>query len=210
MKNEIEFDNRGYSYLDAGILTEAGPYHVEGDCEAFNFVVDLRTGNAEITSINKDFKEDMHIPTYVTGFPLYLPDNCSNLFKECKMKSLTFNILNTSNITNMNSMFNRCSALEELDLSNFDTSNVTDMFGMFSWCMSLKDLDVNCFHTSSVKDMSFMFLRCDSLKEIDLSTFDTSSVESMDWMFNEKVKATVYTSDNKIIEYCNNHNIQID
>ncbi len=31
-------------------------------------------------------------------------------------------------------MFNECSSLKELNLSNFNTNNVTDMYGMFSKC----------------------------------------------------------------------------
>ena len=38
---------------------------------------------------------------------------------------------NTSGVTDMVKMFNFCSGLTSLDVSNFDTSNVTDMFFMF-------------------------------------------------------------------------------
>ena len=38
----------------------------------------------------------------------------------------------------MGSMFNGCSSLKELNLSNFKTNNVTNMSGMFAFCSSLK------------------------------------------------------------------------
>ena len=38
---------------------------------------------------------------------------------------------NTINVSNIAAMFEECSQLEYLDLSNFDTSNVTDMEWMY-------------------------------------------------------------------------------
>ena len=50
-----------------------------------------------------------------------------------------------------------CSSLEKLDLSNFNTSNVTDMSSMFQNCSALKKLDLSCFNTNNVKEMKTMF-----------------------------------------------------
>ena len=53
------------------------------------------------------------------------------------------NKFKTSNVKNMTYMFNNCSELEYLDLSNFDTSNVTDisyMSHMFDGCNKLKEI----------------------------------------------------------------------
>ncbi len=98
--------------------------------------------------------------------------------------------LNTSEVTNMRSMFYDCYDLANLDgnllnlaLSNFDTSNVTDMFGMFRHCTGLTDIDLSNFNTSNVKDMGDMFSDCNELTDIDLSNFNTSSVKDMAGMF---------------------------
>lgn len=42
-------------------------------------------------------------------------------------------------------MFERCSSLTSLDVSNFNTSNVTAMSSMFYDCSSLTGLDVSNF-----------------------------------------------------------------
>ena len=42
----------------------------------------------------------------------------------------------------MNTMFQACYELENLDLSNFDTSNVTNMSWMFNQCNNLKYLNL--------------------------------------------------------------------
>ena len=91
----------------------------------------------------------------------------------------------TSNVTNMGSMFAYCSNLTSLDVSNFDTSNVTDMMSMFQGCSSLTSLDLRNFNTSKVTNMMFMFNYCSSLTSLDLSGFNTSNVTDMDNMFSE-------------------------
>ena len=39
-----------------------------------------------------------------------------------------------NNVKNMSCMFDECSSLKELNLSNFNTNNVTDMCLMFFGC----------------------------------------------------------------------------
>ena len=76
--------------------------------------------------------------------------------------------------SNSKSMFDFCSKLTSLDLSNFDTSNVTNMDSMFYYT-SLTSLNVSNFNTSNVTNMSWMFA-CTDLTSLDLSNFDTSKV----------------------------------
>ena len=40
----------------------------------------------------------------------------------------------------MSSMFEECSSLKELNISNFNTNNVTNMTQMFAGCKLLKEL----------------------------------------------------------------------
>ena len=57
------------------------------------------------------------------------------MFERCSsLKKLNISNFNTSSVTNMGSMFERCSSLEELILSNFITNNVTNMRSMFFEC----------------------------------------------------------------------------
>ena len=83
----------------------------------------------------------------------------------------------TSNVTNMSSMFNGCNSLTSVPL--FDTSRVTNMNGMFYNCISLTSVPL--FDTSNVTNMSQMFYNCTSLTSVPL--FDTSKVTDMNRMF---------------------------
>ena len=100
------------------------------------------------------------------------------------MQSITFGkLFNTSNVTDMNSVFCGCYALTSVDLSGFDTSNVTNMWQMFTSTKALETIDVSKFNTSKVTNMAEMF-RSSGVTNLDLSSFDTSSVTNMNQMFS--------------------------
>ena len=89
----------------------------------------------------------------------------------------------TSQVTNMDSMFYDMSNLTMLDLSSFNTSKVTDMSGMFAGLLNLTTLNVSHFDTSNVTNMDAMFYGMSSLTALNVSHFDTSNVTNMDAMF---------------------------
>lgn len=120
-----------------------------------------------------------------SSFASYHPTNTACWFLGLsKLESITgISYLKTSNVTDMNNMFEGCSSLTSLDVSNFNTSNVTDMGHMFSGCSSLTSLDLSSFNTSNVTYMFRMFYGCSNLTSLDLSSFNTSKVTDMWAMF---------------------------
>ena len=87
-------------------------------------------------------------------------------------------------------MFNKCSSLTTLNLSNFNTNNVTNISFMFCDCSSLTSLNLSNFNTNNVTNMSWMFYYCSSLTSLNLSNFNNvNNVESMFYGVNrEKCK----------------------
>ena len=59
-------------------------------------------------------------------------------------------------------MFERCSSLKELNLSNFNTNNLIAMRSMFEECSSLRELNLSNFNTDKVSYSIFMFHGCSS------------------------------------------------
>ena len=121
---------------------------------------------------------------------MYAPEESDSLFEDWfvgkvakSLTSISFNNLNTSEVTNMSRMFYGCNSLSSLDLRNFDTRNVIDMYSMFEECSGLKSLNMSSFNTSSVTTMYFMFQGCSGLTSLNVSNFDTSSVTSMSHIF---------------------------
>ena len=122
----------------------------------------------------------------VSEVPVFAPSSCEKMFYNfTKLTSIEFNNnFNTSNVTNMNGMFNGCSVLTSLDLSSFNTSNVTNMNYIFYSCSALSNIDISSFNTSNVTDMGSMFCGCSVLINLDLSSFNTYNVTNMSYMFS--------------------------
>ena len=109
----------------------------------------------------------------------------SIIFPADKMKDILdidLSNFDTSNVTDMSTMFYGMSNLTSLNLSNFDTSRVTDMSSMFTFMYNLTTLNLSNFDTSKVTDMHDMFQGL-KLTSLDLSNFDTSNVTDMNTMF---------------------------
>ena len=91
--------------------------------------------------------------------------------------------LDTSNATDMRSMFASTAALVSLDLSSFDTSNVTRMDDMF-YGTGLISLDLSGWKTSKVTHMFQMFINANKLTYLDLSSFDIPKLVTTQNMFS--------------------------
>ena len=91
---------------------------------------------------------------------------------------------NTSNVTNMSYMFNRCSGLTSLDLSGWNTSNVKDMNQMFYYCNKLETLDLSGWDTSKVTDMNGMFGGCSNSLNIRMIGCSLETVEKIQNQLN--------------------------
>ena len=111
-------------------------------------------------------------------------ESLNSTFNRCEsLEQINLNNLDTSNVTDMSHTFAWCKSLKQIDISSFDTSNVTDMSHTFAWCKSLKQIDISSFDTRNVTNMKCMFYGCESLKQIDPSSFDTRKVTDMERMF---------------------------
>ena len=120
------------------------------------------------------------------------PDDASEMFSDCGVLDLDLSNFDTSNVINMDSMFEGVGAVgddystlldSELNLSSFDTSNVVSMWNMFHLC-SAEIIGLNLFDTSQVDDMGCMFRSYLYEGTLDLSGFNTSNVGSMASMFD--------------------------
>ena len=99
-----------------------------------------------------------------------------SMFSGClSLKFLDLSNFNTSSVTNMMRMFYGCSSLESINLYNFDTSKVISMYSMFEECSSIKYLNLANFNTSKVNDFISMFEGCSSLEYLNLENFDSSN-----------------------------------
>ena len=138
----------------------------------------------EYFDIPKDNKRNLEI--YLEGI-----DNitdASEMFADCIELENADDISkwDTSNITNMNKMFENCESLSYLDLSQWNLINVTTIKSMFRNCKSLKYLgDLSGWNTNNITNMSHLFENCESLSSLsDISKWSLKKVTNIDNMFS--------------------------
>ena len=125
---------------------------------------DLNEGNTKPGWLTQ--KEDIKKVVFDASFANARPTSCYYWFCGCSKLTDIEGIenLNTENVTNMNSMFDSCSALTSLDLTNFNTAKVSDMSYMFMGCTALTTIFVSDkFVTYQVTDGRDMFHMCINL-----------------------------------------------
>ena len=152
----------------------------------------------------RDFFEDnTHIISLdVSNFNTSKVSEMSHMFHRCKnLKEIKgINRFITNKVTNMEGMFSECEELEYLDLSNLDTSNIMNMDLMFNKCLKIKEIKgINKFITSKVRSMKAMFQYCLEIIRLDLSNFDTQRVNNMSYMFNKCKKLREIRGLNKFV-----------
>ena len=109
------------------------------------------------------------------SFKTYAPTSLRGFFGGCETLETISGLeyLNTANVEFMDHMFEGCSALTSLDLTNFNTAKVTYMNNMFEGCSALTTIYVsNKFVTDNVSNGSDMFTGCKSLKDYSDSKTD--------------------------------------
>ena len=123
--------------------------------------------------------------------------SCSYMFSGLKCQQIDLTKIDTSNVTEMSSMFYGCSGLTSLDVSHFDTSQVTNMMDLFRNCSSIETLiGIENFDTRQVTNMGRMFYAMQKIKTLDLSNFNTDNVTSMIEMFRGNSQMTTLNVSN--------------
>ena len=182
------FDDKSFTGSPVSLATIASPAITVSLCPVFYGEVVNASQPLPTISLNGT----TNTPSLDTLTNMFYLDSWSNAAptsmsfgNKSNIKSITkLKGLDTSKVTDMNNMFNNCSSLTSLDLSNFNTSSVKTMGWMFQYCSSLTSLDLSSFNTSNVTNMSTMFYECSSLTSLDLSSFNTSNVTNIYNMFN--------------------------
>jgi len=142
----------------------------------FDYSKDIKENwNSGATSLANKFSYN----TTLKYMPLVDTSNTTNMnsmFEGCS-NLLKVPLLDTSKVTKMQSMFAYCSLLTTIP--QIDTSKVTTMFSMFQSCKKLKSIPQ--INTQNVDSMFVMFIDCDNLE--DVPVLDTTKVTTILHMF---------------------------
>jgi len=158
----------------------------------------------------------------------YIPkslDELKNIIKDILKEEgpdANLNIIDVSDITNMNGLFNIMEYGKPIEIGNikvddWNVSNVRIMRNMFLKCAKF-NCDISNWDVSKVSDMSGMFYGCKEFNQ-DISKWDVSKVELMDDMFNachkfnqdiSKWNVSKVVSMERIFSACHEFNQNLD
>ncbi len=204
-KTSYLFDTKYASTLLSKIKNDGVTDLSENGFTAVHFVDLADYDLTNVTYSDYSASSDGSVKAWVNGTELYIGGDgkiiAGSSLRRAFNQGLNINaitgidMLDTSNVTDMESMFDKCgqnSTSFTLDLGdNFDTSNVTKMSSMFMCCGQNSPVFTlnlgNLFDTSKVTNTDYMFMCCGEKSKVltlDLGDkFDTSNVVNMGNMF---------------------------
>ncbi|MBQ9667402.1 MAG: BspA family leucine-rich repeat surface protein [Prevotella sp.] len=144
--------------------------------------LDLRSfSTSNVTNMSSMFNgcSAMTVIMLPSSFSLYMASDVSALFKNCSsLVSLNTEAIIGSAYNNKNAsgMFQGCSKLSQINLTNFNNDHVYDMSYMFDGCSNLTKVTFSSTQNKSGLDMTYkyMFRGCSKLTTIENICYTTS------------------------------------
>lgn len=149
-----------------------------------------------IKATNENIKDLVNesIKNYGTGVDLNFIDtskvtNMNSLFDQTDFEG-DISYWNVSNVTNMNYMFYQCENFN-CNLSNWEPKNLERAEGMFEGCINFIGTGLDNWELPKLKYANFMFANCENFNQ-DLSKWDPIKLKNALKMFYncEKLKGT--------------------
>lgn len=89
-----------------------------------------------------------------------------------------FNLRSNNTVSDLSFLFSGIPQLNAMVFSeDFDSTNVTNINSMFYDCNNLTSVDLRHFITTNVEDMNDLFFSCNELNYVDISEFSTNISE---------------------------------
>lgn len=176
--NAFNYAKTLYDNFDITVTDWGGKYR-----DDTNLVIFPLVDTSNVTSMRSAFYGDVHLQ-YVP--PLSITTNCTNtryMFNNCaSLREVDTTNFNTSEVTQMDNMFYKCTSLINISLP-FDTGKVTTMESMFNDCFNLKEIDLSTFTSTALTTTKSMFYGCRLMTKIDLRNFNFSTISTTSDMF---------------------------
>ena len=143
--------------------------------------------NCNITKLSTLFSSDTKLKniTNIGNLDISKAEALSYVFYECSaLTQLDLSNWDTRNIQYMISTFSGCNNLTEINCSRWNTSKVTNIQSMFASCSSIQTIPVRDWVVSSLGYADNAFVNCTALTTLDVSKWDTSNLRATSSMFS--------------------------
>ena len=147
----------------------------------------IRVNEREYTSNQLFYVDDIYgldVGEPITQIRFYQNSNISEIIE-----------LDVSNITNMGDIFNGCTSLRHVNISNWVTPNVREANGMFYNCTGLEVVDISNWDTSGMKHCA-PFMGCNNLHTIRMDNCSYATINMItstgDFPTSNTTTCTIY------------------
>lgn len=153
------------------------------DIHYFDYVDSISCQNTFMRCYNLEYLPRL-------GFSTYSCTDTSGMFYACySLKSVDISNMDFTNISNMTAMFTECKRLKYI-YGNLNSKRVCFMESMFEDCRSLTEIDFTKMDTSHAYKMGWLFSGCISLKKVH-GVLDLSKCIHYKGMLNDCVSLSV-------------------
>ncbi|WEV58927.1 BspA family leucine-rich repeat surface protein [Bifidobacterium sp. ESL0728] len=165
--------------LHVGTGTLAANTHKSGDWYLMSDVL------TNVSKVVFDDPSNTHLPANSAGLFGYDKYNGWGLSQNLLTEIVGIGDVDTSQVTDMTSMFRGATHLTSLDLHKWNVSHVRFMYYMFDRDSQLTTVgDIGNWDVSQVGNMEGMFQYDSSLKSLDLSNWQTKKLYDMNYLFS--------------------------
>ena len=155
------------------------------DNQAYPNDVFIKKENETINVTEKNyFINSEEAETFVIMKWYNYPSSTRSMFENCtNIKEIDLTEFNLTPIINAENMFFNCKSLTSIKFGNFDTPFLNSTYKMFYHCSSLISIDLSEFNTSNVVNMGLMFYECSALESMLISNFNKAKVKNFNQTF---------------------------
>lgn len=143
--------------------------------------------NCNITKLSTLFSSDTKLKniTNIGNLDISKAEALRYVFYECSaLTQLDLSNWDTRNIQYMISTFSGCNNLTEINCSTWNTSKVTNIQSILGGCSSIQTIPVRDWNVSSLGYADNAFANCTALTTLDVSKWDTSNLRATSSMFS--------------------------
>lgn len=94
-----------------------------------------------------------------------------------------FTLIDTSDLSNFETMFSACGNLTEINLTNIVSEHIKSTYQMFGTCIALKKANLRGLNCTNLTSAGNMFYNCLALEYVDIRNLDLSNLSSYNNMF---------------------------
>ena len=183
LTNFYNFDTSDLTFISSNNV----PFHIVGNqfanlTNTFNILSNFKPYFLPNTGLNTCFENCINFNSNISSWDTSNVTNMSSMFVFTNLFNQPIGNWNTSNVTTMEGMFSQAISFNQ-PIGNWNTLNVTSMRFMFT-NSELFNQSIGNWNTLKVTDMSYMFSQAESFNQ-PIGNWDTSKVTNMNNMFSQ-------------------------